>query len=101
MSKDESLVDYLGDKKFFSGYDVCLVDFILFEFCEYTDKLNGGKTCDTYPTLRAYCERVKNLPENSTTKNSLIMVVSCSQVKLFGGWTLAHLICLGAGLKCT
>ena len=58
----KALVDYLGDKKFLTGDNVCLVDFILFEFCEYGDKLSGGKTGEKYATLPEYCERVKNLP---------------------------------------
>ena len=58
----KTLVEYLGNKKFLTGDKVCLVDFILFEFCEYTNKLTGGKTGEHYPTLSAFCDRIKNLP---------------------------------------
>lgn len=56
------LVDHLGDKKFLEGDTVFLPDFLLFEFVEYAQAVNGGVTFQTYPTLEAFCNNVKGLP---------------------------------------
>jgi len=56
------LADHLGSKQFLNGEKVCIADFVLFEHIEYTQKLTGGETFSTYPSLEGYHERVKNLP---------------------------------------
>ena len=62
MANLKPLVDHLGDKKFLEGDTVFLPDFLLFEFIEYVEAVNGGVTFHTYPTLEAFCNNVKNLP---------------------------------------
>lgn len=56
------MVDHLGSKQFLSGNQVTLPDFHLFEMIEYAIELSDGGIFTTYPQLREYHARVKNLP---------------------------------------
>ncbi len=45
------------------GNNVTYVDFTLFELCELMTFISEGQLFVNYPTLAAYCDRVKALPK--------------------------------------
>ncbi len=63
MEKVKPIVNFLGEKNFLVGSDVCYVDFTFFELCELMNFISEGALLTSYPTLAAYCDRVKGLPK--------------------------------------
>ena len=53
---------YLGSKKFLVGDNVTYVDFIFFELLNLCDFVTDGKLFEEHGTIKAYVERVKDLP---------------------------------------
>ena len=62
ITKVRSVADFLGDKDFLVGSEVCYVDFTVFEMCELMEMASGGELYNQYPTLKAHSDRVKALP---------------------------------------
>ena len=62
LPKVRSIVDFLGDKDFLVGSEVCYVDFTVFELCLFMDFVAGGELFNQFPTLKAHSDRVKALP---------------------------------------
>ena len=58
----EEVYQYLGDKQFLTGDEVCLADFVLYEHCNFAQRLTEGKTWERYPKLEAHNQRMSNLP---------------------------------------
>ena len=50
-------------KNYIAGAELSFVDFIYFELLELQDFATEGKLFTTYPMLKAYSERIKNLPK--------------------------------------
>ncbi len=63
MEKVKPIVNFLGEKNFLVGSDVTYVDFTFFELCELMNFISEGALLTSYPTLAAYCDRVKGLPK--------------------------------------
>ncbi|GBN86627.1 Glutathione S-transferase class-mu isozyme 7, partial [Araneus ventricosus] len=53
---------FLGDKKYLIGDDVTYVDFLVYEALDYY-RLFHKSILHDYPSLKAYFNRMKNLPE--------------------------------------
>ena len=56
------LSDFLGEKKFMVGDDVVFSDFCMFELLEAMDWTSNGECYKTYPNLKEYIDRIKQLP---------------------------------------
>ena len=59
----EKTYEFLGDKKFLTGEQVTVPDFVIFEQTNFAIELNGADKCwERYPNLKGHNERMKNLP---------------------------------------
>ena len=50
-------------KHYIAGHELSFVDFIYFELLELQDFITEGKIYTAYPTLKAYRDRIQNLPK--------------------------------------
>ncbi|GBN57159.1 Glutathione S-transferase Mu 1 [Araneus ventricosus] len=60
---------FLGDRKFLAGDELTYVDFMVYENLDFY-RLFHATVLDDFPTLKAYFNRVKNLPEMQKYLNS-------------------------------
>ena len=51
LQKVKPIVDYLGDKPFLCGDNICYVDFTMFELCELMQFISDGTLFATYNKL--------------------------------------------------
>ena len=61
---------YLEGKDFVTGTQLTFVDFILYELLELIDFIWQPDAFGKYPTLKAYHDRVHNLPKLKTLKDA-------------------------------
>ena len=54
-------VKVLGSNTYMCGNKLSIVDFFLFEWANYAERLNDGSILDTYPTLRKHQSMMKEL----------------------------------------
>ena len=58
----EPIVNWLGDKQYLMGDNVCYLDFILFECINVVEFVTNGRVFSDYPTLEPYVKRIKEIP---------------------------------------
>jgi len=63
LEKVKPIVAFLAQKNFLVGDNVTYVDFTFFELCELMNFISEGQLLANFPTLAAYCDRVKGLPK--------------------------------------
>ncbi|GBN67968.1 Glutathione S-transferase class-mu isozyme 1 [Araneus ventricosus] len=61
--------NFLGDNKFVAGDDITYVDFMVYEALDHY-RIYHESVLDDYPSLTAYFNRIKNLPEIQDYLNS-------------------------------
>ena len=57
-----TIAGILKDNKYITGDKLCLVDFYVFEFCNYSIRLDEDGIFITYPNLEAHHVRMRELP---------------------------------------
>ena len=57
-----TIAGVLKDNDYINGDKLCLVDFLVFEMCNYSDRLDEGGIFVTHPNLKAHHNRMKELP---------------------------------------
>ncbi|GFT35340.1 glutathione S-transferase Mu 1 [Nephila pilipes] len=60
---------FLGDRKFVAGDNISYVDFQLYEVLDFY-RMFHPSTFESFPTVRAFHDRIKNLPEMKQHLNS-------------------------------
>ena len=58
----KKLSDFLGEKQFMTGDNLVFSDFTIFELLEGMNWTSKGDTYQKYPNIKAYIDRIKDLP---------------------------------------
>ena len=63
LDKAHEISNFLKNKKFLIGNDICYLDFVVFELLELIDLVTDGKVFQEFDNLSSYHHRIQNLPK--------------------------------------
>ena len=63
LDKAQEISNFLKNKKFLIGNDICYIDFIVFELLELVFLVTDGKVFTEFDNLSSYHQRIQNLPK--------------------------------------